>query len=70
MLSRHVNGSLKSVTPTTTAVTGSSAPITAVGVEPTSFTATAINTNDITVGNRANTSAQHHWRQVCNSCMP
>lgn len=53
MASRSVNASLKMVIPIITAVTGSRAPIIAAGVEPTSWMAIVIITNDNTVGNSA-----------------
>ena len=53
---RRVITSPNSIMPSTAAVTGSSAPIMAVGVEPMQRMAMAINTSDMTVGTRPRVS--------------
>ena len=52
-----VNASPNTKMPTTTAVTGSNAPMIAVGVEPTSSMARVMVTNEITVGATASITA-------------
>ena len=54
---RMLKASPKTNMPMHTAVIGYKAPITAVGVEPMSCTATTMSTSDITVGNTASTKA-------------
>ena len=50
MRRREVRGSLNTMVPMATAVTGSSEPMMAVGVEPMSRTAMAIVTREMSVG--------------------
>lgn len=66
--SRGVNDSPKTVMPIITAVSGSKAPIMAVGVEPMCFTAITINTNEMTVGTNASINANSHIEGVDKSC--
>lgn len=67
---RGVIISPNTITPITTAVNGSSAPIMAVGVEPTNFTAIAIVTSDTTVGKTPNHNAENNERIFGNACKP
>ncbi|CCZ06910.1 unknown [Odoribacter sp. CAG:788] len=65
---RRVNISLNIVIPITTAVSGSNAPMIAVGVEPIWRTAITINTKDITVGTNASIIANIHIEEVVSNC--
>lgn len=65
---RRVITSPNSIMPSTAAVTGSSAPIMAVGVEPMQRMAMAINTSDMTVGTKPRVRAMPHCMGVCSIC--
>ena len=58
--SRKVKVSSKTETPITTAVNGSKAPMTAVGVDPTSLTAFAMNTSERYAGTNPSMNPQPH----------
>ena len=64
MLSRRVSISPNTVTPKNMAVTGSSAPRMAVGVEPIYWMALVVHRNDTAVGKTARASKfphKYHW---------
>ena len=65
---RSVKASPKTVTPTTTAVRGSSAPMMAVGVEPMAWTACVMVTSEMTVGTKASMMEKNHMRGVVSGC--
>lgn len=70
---RSVNRSPKTMTPKNNAVTGSSAPRIAVGVEPMRRMAPAIVTSETIVGNSASETALTHIRgegMTCKSAPP
>ena len=66
--SRKVSVSSKTMTPMATAVNGSNAPIMAVGVAPTSWTAMVINTSERIVGTKLNQQAKNHARGDGGNC--
>ena len=59
---RKVSDSPNTITPMATAVSGSKAPMMAVGVAPTSCTATVISTSERTVGTSPSQQAKNHAR--------
>ena len=61
MRSREVRRSSKTNVPMATAVTGSSEPMMAVGVEPMSRTAMAIVTSEMSVGTMPSMSEKASW---------
>ena len=69
MARRREKASPKTVTPMTTAVTGSSAPRIADGVDPIFLMAIFMRKSEMTVGSRASCMAHVHWRAVWRSWM-
>ena len=67
-LMRTVKTSPNNIMPKTAAVTGSSAPIMAVGVEPIHCIAIAIKTNEMTVGTKPQVNAMLHCMGVWSIC--
>ena len=65
---REVSGSLKTSVPMATAVTGSSAPIMAVGVEPMRRTAIAMVTSEMRVGTMPSMSEKPNCVVVVSIC--
>ena len=59
---RRVSDSPNTVTPMATAVNGSKAPMMAVGVAPTSWTAMVMNTSESTVGTSPSQQAKNQAR--------
>ena len=66
--SRDVIRSSKTSAPMATAVTGSSEPIMAVGVEPMRRTAMAIVTREMSVGTMPSMSEKANWVGVLRGC--
>ena len=61
VIRRSVSDSPNMQTPMTTAVSGSSASVIAVGVDPTILTDLAMNTRERTVGTSPSMAPQPHW---------
>ena len=61
MRRREVSGSLNTMVPMATAVTGSSEPMMAVGVEPMRRTAMAMVTSEMSVGTMPSMSEKPSW---------
>ena len=68
MSRREVRGSLKTRVPMATAVTGSSEPMMAVGVEPMRRTAMAMVTSEMSVGTMPSMSEKPNWVVVVRGC--
>ena len=63
-----MRGSLKTSVPIATAVTGSSEPMMAVGVEPMRRTAMAMVTSEMSVGTMPSMSEKPNWVSVVSGC--
>ena len=68
MRRREVRGSLNTMVPMATAVTGSSEPMMAVGVEPMRRTAMAMVTSEMSVGTMPSMSEKPNWVSVVRGC--